>query len=61
MHMATQSIKKNIVIHDKDSATAFVEAIEKAASIATKSAPHNYHVKELKGTQNIKAFFGDKL
>ncbi|MCB6414246.1 hypothetical protein LI221_04060 [Faecalimonas umbilicata] len=59
--MATQSIKKNIVIHDKDSATAFVEAIEKAASIATKSVPHNYHVKELKGAQNIKAFFGDKL
>ena len=27
--MATQSIKKNIVIHDKDSAAAFVEALEK--------------------------------
>lgn len=27
MHMAAQSIKKNIVIHDKDSAAAFVEAI----------------------------------
>jgi len=29
MHMATQSIKKNIVIHDRNSATAFVEALEK--------------------------------
>lgn len=57
--MATQSIKKNIVIHDKDSAAAFVEAIEKAASIAKKSMSRN-HVKELKGMQNIKAFFGDK-
>lgn len=59
--MATQSIKKNIVIHDKDSATAFVEALEKAASIATKPIKHNYSVKELKGTDNIKTFFGDKL
>ena len=58
--MATQSIKKNIVIHDKDSAAAFVEALEKAAAIATKSAPLNYSVKELKGTKNIRAFFGDK-
>ena len=56
--MATQSIKKNIVIHDKDSAAAFVEALEKAAAIATKPASRNYSVKELKG---IKAFFGDKL
>lgn len=59
--MATQSIKKNIVIHDKDSATAFVEALEKAASIATKPVFHGCNVKELKGAQNIKAFFGDKL
>lgn len=54
--MATQSIKKNIVIHDKDSAAAFVEALEKAAAIATKPASRNYSVKELKGTKNIKAF-----
>ena len=61
--MATQSIKKNIVIHDKDSAAAFVEALEKAAAIATKPVSRNYSVsvKELKGTKNIKAFFGDKL
>ena len=59
--MATQSIKKNIVIHDKDSATAFVEALEKAAAIATKPISHTCNVTELKGTQNIKAFFGDKL
>lgn len=59
--MATQSIKKNIVIHDKDSATTFVEALEKAAAIATKPAPFNYSVKELKGAKSIKAFFGDKL
>ena len=52
--MATQSIKKNIVIHDKDSAAAFVEALEKAAAIATKPVSRNYSV-------NIKAFFGDKL
>ncbi|MDO5423403.1 MAG: hypothetical protein Q4F41_06725 [Eubacteriales bacterium] len=59
--MATQSIKKNIVIHDKDSAAAFVEALEKAAAIATKPVSYSCNVKELKGTQNIKAFFGDKL
>lgn len=59
--MATQSIKKNIVIDDKSSATAFVEALEKAAAIATKSTPQNYNVKEIKGSNNIKAFFGDKL
>ena len=39
----------------------FVEALEKAAAIATKPASRNYSVKELKGTKNIKAFFGDKL
>ena len=61
MHMATQSIKKNIVIHDKDSAAAFVEALEKAAFIATKPVLPSHNVKELKGTKNIKAFFGDKL
>lgn len=61
MHMATQSIKKNIVIHDKNSAAALVEALEKAAAIATKPALHGCTVKELKGSKNIKAFFGDKL
>ena len=61
MRMATQSIKKNIVIHDKDSAAAFVEALEKAASLATKPASRSGNVKELKGIENIKAFFGDKL
>lgn len=61
MHMATQSIKKNIVIHDKNSAAVFVEALEKAAAIATKPASRDYSVKELKGTKNIKDFFGDKL
>lgn len=59
--MATQSIKKNIVIHDKDSATVFVEALEKAAAIATKPVSRSCNVKELKGAQNIKAFFGDKI
>ena len=59
--MATQSIKKNIVIHDKNSATVFVEALEKAAAIATKSASRDYSVKELKGAKNIKDFFEDKL
>lgn len=59
--MATQSIKKNIVIHDRNSATAFVEALGKAAAIATKPVSHNYSVMELKGAKNIKAFFGDKL
>lgn len=54
--MATQSIKKNIVIHDKDSAAAFVEALEKAAAIATKPASRNYSVKELKGTKISKLF-----
>ena len=47
--MATQSIKKNIVIHDKNSATAFVEAMEKAAAIATKAVPTSHQIKELKG------------
>lgn len=59
--MATQSIKKNIAIHDKNSAAVFVEALEKAASIATKPVFHDYSVKELKGAKNIKDFFGDKL
>ena len=59
--MATQSIYRNIVIHDKNSATAFVEALEKAVAISTKPVSNNYKIKELKGTKNIKAFFGDKL
>lgn len=59
--MATQSIKKNIVIHDKNSAATFVEALEKAAAIATKPASHDCRVKELKGAKNIRDFFGDKL
>ena len=59
--MAPQSIKKNIVIHDKNSATAFVEAMEKAAAIATKAVPTSHQIKELKGKKNIRAFFGDKL
>ena len=56
--MATQSIKKNIVIHDKDSAAAFVEALEKAAAIATKPASRNYSVKELK-VQKISKLFSE--
>lgn len=59
--MATQSIKKNIIIHDKNSAAAFVEALEKAATIATKPVSNSYNVKELKGSQDIRSFFGDKL
>lgn len=59
--MATHSIKKNIVISDRESATAFVEALEKAASIAQKNVSSNNRVRELKGAKNIKAFFGDKL
>lgn len=59
--MATQSIKENIVIHDKNSALAFVEALEKASAIATKPSLHNYNIKELKDAQDIKNFFGDKL
>lgn len=59
--MATQSIKKNIEIHDQDSAAAFIEALEKAASLSAKSVPHDKNIKELKGTANIKDFFGDNL
>lgn len=59
--MATKSIKKNIVIHDKDSAAAFVNALEKAADISTKPVSLSCKVKELKGAQDIKTFFGDKL
>ena len=59
--MATQSIKKNIIIHDKNSAAAFVEALEKAATIATKPVSSSYNVKELKGSQDIRSFFGDNL
>ena len=59
--MATQCIKKNIVNHDKDSAAIFVDALEKAAAIATKSTLRNYSVKELRDTKSIKAFFGDKI
>lgn len=59
--MSTQSIKKNIVIHDKDSATAFVEALEKAAAIAAKPISRNCGVKELKDIQSIKDYFRDKL
>lgn len=59
--MATQSIKKNIVISDEQSATAFVEALEKAEAISTKSNSCGYEVTELKGAARIKAFLGDKL
>ena len=59
--MATQSIKKNIIISDEKSASIFVEALEKAATIATKSDSYSYKVTELKGADRIKAFLGDKL
>lgn len=59
--MATQSIKKNIVIHDKDSAAAFVEALEKAEVIATKPLPLGCRIKEINGEKNIREFFGDRL
>lgn len=59
--MATKSIKKNIVIHDKDSAAALVKALEKAADLSKDPDVSGCRVKELKGTQNIKTFFGDKL
>ena len=39
--MPTNSIKRNIVIRDKESATAFVEALEKAAAIAETPPPCN--------------------
>lgn len=57
--MPTNSIKKNIVICDKESAAAFVEALEKAAAIAETPLPCNYGIKELKGPQNIRDFFKD--
>ena len=38
-----------------------LEALEKAAAIATKPTSRDYSVKELKGAKNIKDFFGDKL
>lgn len=59
--MATQSIKKNIVIHDKDSAATFVEALEKAEAIATKPLPFSCRIKEINGEKNIREFFGDRL
>lgn len=59
--MATQSIKKNIVIHDRELRYRFRGSTGKAAAIATKPVSHNYSVMELKGAKNIKAFFGDKL
>lgn len=37
--MATQRVKKNIVIHDKDSVAVFVEALENVAAIVTKPFP----------------------
>ena len=55
--MPTNSIKKNIVIRDKKSAAAFVEALEKAAAIAETPSPCNYSVRELKGSKNIMDFF----
>ncbi len=59
--MATYSIKKNIVIRDKDSAAAFVSALEQAALLAAKPAGPSGRVKELKGAEEIKAFFGEKI
>lgn len=59
--MTTQSIKKNIVIDEKDSALAFVEALEKAESIASKSVSRDFSVKEIQGVNNIKAFLGEKV
>ena len=48
--MATQSILKNIVIHDESSASALVEALEKAASKKPTNSP-DYTVKELQRTK----------
>lgn len=59
--MPTESIKKNIIIDDESSAEAFVEALEKAAAIATEVTLQSCNVKELKGSDNIKAFLGDKI
>lgn len=59
--MATHSIQKNIVLSDTNSATTFIKALENAASIATKSAAPSFQVKELRDSQDIKAFFGDSL
>lgn len=55
--MPTNSIKKNIIIRDKKSAVAFVEALEKATAIAETPPPCNYSVRELKGSKNIRDFF----
>lgn len=59
--MPTESIKKNILINDESSAAAFVEALERAAAIAIELISQNCNVKELKGSDNIKAFLGDKI
>lgn len=59
--MATQSIMKNIVIHDSKSATAFVEALEKAATLSGKPVAPDYTVNELKDAEHIKAFLEDCL
>lgn len=59
--MATQSIKRNIMIHDKQAAAAFVEALEKAEARAEQPVVCNYSAEELRGADKIKAFFGDTV
>lgn len=59
--MATQSIKKNIVIHDQSSASAFIEALEKASALASRMPVSDLRIRELKGSKNVKAVFGEKL
>ena len=55
--MATQSIFHNIIIQDKKTAEAFVNALENVASVADKITPKKVSSRDL-SKEEIKKFFG---
>ena len=58
--MATKSFLKNIVIRDKKSATAFIEALENAEGKKRKNVKIDRLVEDIEDSEKIKEIFKHK-
>lgn len=57
MIVATQSIFRNIVIQDSETAESFIEALENAAAAASETKPSRVSSRDL-SKDEIRKFFG---
>lgn len=60
MEMATKSFLKNVIIKDKKSATAFIEALENAEGKSRKDVKFDRLVEDIEDSEKIKEIFKRK-